>query len=325
MPSALVSGANGFIASHLVKQLIDQGYTVIGTVRKDESGKDLASKFPKNFSYEIVGSLEEKGVFDAVFKKHPEIEYFFHTASPAKFTADDIEKEIILPAISGTELAFYGALRHGKNLKHFTLTSSVVTLFEPGDSTTVVNEKLWNTLTIEKGKTNGIIGYCTSKKLAEKRFWELAGKEKPHFTVNTVLPPYVFGPQSFDQYAAGGVNLTADFIVGLLKLKEGDSVPEMGDHWADVRNVAASHVASLRPETHGKRLIVGNPKTFSLNEALNIINKNFPELHLPKGDPSKPLPEPYLDLAASNALLKIDYIPFEKTVTDAISQYLKVN
>ena len=41
----LVTGANGYIAIWVVKTLLDQGYSVRGTVRSLEKGKHLMSLF----------------------------------------------------------------------------------------------------------------------------------------------------------------------------------------------------------------------------------------------------------------------------------------
>ena len=39
--TVFVSGASGFIAQTLVKQLIEKGYKVVGTVRSNEKGNSL--------------------------------------------------------------------------------------------------------------------------------------------------------------------------------------------------------------------------------------------------------------------------------------------
>ena len=102
-----VSGATGFIAQHIVKDLIEKGYKVIGSVRSAEKGDQLAKNLNSdNFSYEIVKDIAEPNAFDESLKKHPEVEYFMHTASPFHFNTSDIEKDLLLPAVEGTKNAF---------------------------------------------------------------------------------------------------------------------------------------------------------------------------------------------------------------------------
>ena len=61
----LVTGASGFIASHIVKQLLEQGYDVRGTVR---STKNLDKyKWLTSMADELDGDLElvEGNLLDA--------------------------------------------------------------------------------------------------------------------------------------------------------------------------------------------------------------------------------------------------------------------
>ena len=56
----LVSGANSYIAMWVVQNLLDQGYTVRGTVRSAEKGehlKKLFSKFGKKLEIIVVEDI----------------------------------------------------------------------------------------------------------------------------------------------------------------------------------------------------------------------------------------------------------------------------
>ncbi len=63
MPSAkppakvLVTGTNGFIATWIVKVLIDRGYSVVGTVRSVPKGTFMKQQFGDKFEFAIVGGL----------------------------------------------------------------------------------------------------------------------------------------------------------------------------------------------------------------------------------------------------------------------------
>lgn len=79
-----VTGATGFIATELVKQLLEKGYDVRGTVRslKNEENvahlKALDAALPGNLTLHEADLLQE-GSFDNVVKGS---DYVFHTASP---------------------------------------------------------------------------------------------------------------------------------------------------------------------------------------------------------------------------------------------------
>lgn len=147
--TVLISGANGFIAQQLVSQLLAKGDKVIGHVRSEEKGKQLAKIVDNpNFSYVVVPVVDSKGAFDDVLKQNPDVETFYHTASPVSFADDDVEKNIILPAIHGTKYVLESLKEHAPQLKHFVYTSSVVAQFDvlaPTD----ITEETWAPITYE--------------------------------------------------------------------------------------------------------------------------------------------------------------------------------
>ena len=73
--TVFVSGASGFIAQTLVKQLIEKGYKVVGTVRSNEKGDFLkenlkaAKLASENLTWEIVKDNSIKEAFDKALKK----------------------------------------------------------------------------------------------------------------------------------------------------------------------------------------------------------------------------------------------------------------
>ncbi|GME83833.1 unnamed protein product [Ambrosiozyma monospora] len=106
--TVLVTGATGFIALHVVDQLLAKGYTVIGTARSETKYKPLLDEFAKEYpegklSYEIVTDISVDDAFDGVLKKHPEIKYVLHTASPFSFGLNqDFKTAYLDPAVNGT-------------------------------------------------------------------------------------------------------------------------------------------------------------------------------------------------------------------------------
>lgn len=55
--TVLVTGASGFVATHVIKALIDQDFTVRGTVRKASRGEYLKGLFGHKFEYVIVEDM----------------------------------------------------------------------------------------------------------------------------------------------------------------------------------------------------------------------------------------------------------------------------
>ena len=141
----LLSGASGFIAGHILKLLIDSGYTVVGTVRSEGKGEFLKKLYPKNFEYAIVEDISEPNAFDAVFQANPDFTYVLHTASPFTFNATSAEKDFLRPAVQGTLSILNSTKVYGLNVKKVVVTSSfaaVISLNPDEDSSVVYTEDL---------------------------------------------------------------------------------------------------------------------------------------------------------------------------------------
>ena len=325
--TVFVSGATGFIAQHVIKQLIEKGYKVVGSVRSEAKGKKVQKNFgSENFQYEIVEDLETVGAFDSALKKHPEVTVFLHTASPVTFEAEDNEKDIILPAINGTVNVLKAIKATAPQVDRVVITSSVASQRTFSNPSAPVTEDTWNDITYEQAKSDSVAAYYGSKTFAEKAGLDFVKNEKPHFTISTVHPVFVFGPQAFDLEAKGELNVTNTFISGLLKLKEGSSasVPTNSGTFIDVRDVAAAHIIEIEKPSHGLRVLVKN-EDFNSQSLLNIVNKNFPELGLIKGDPEALVEKKRITDAKSRAYLGLDYIGIEKSVVDTVKQYIATN
>ncbi|CAH2353978.1 putative NADPH-dependent methylglyoxal reductase Grp2p [[Candida] railenensis] len=325
--AAFVSGATGFIAQHIIKQLLEKGYSVVGSVRNESKGETLKKNFATDkFSYEIVEDLETVGAFDTALKKHPEVTIFLHTASPVTFDVEDNEKDIILPAINGTVNVLKAIKATAPQVNKVVITSSVASQRTFSNPSALVSEDTWNDITYEQAKSDSVAAYYGSKTFAEKAAIEFVKNEEPHFTISTVHPVFVFGPQAFDSEAKGELNVTNTFISGLLKLKEGSdaSVPTNSGTFIDVRDVAAAHLIEIEKPSNGLRVLVKNVD-FNSQSLLNIINKNFPELGLIKGDPEAPVDKKRITDAKSRAYLGVNYIDIEKSVVDTVKQYVAAN
>ena len=104
--SVFISGASGFIAQHIVENLLKENYTVIGSVRSQEKADRLTRQFGNNpnLQFEIVGDIAKLDAFDNAFSKHgKDIKYVLHTASPFHFNTTEYEKDLLIPALNGTK------------------------------------------------------------------------------------------------------------------------------------------------------------------------------------------------------------------------------
>lgn len=338
--SILISGATGFVALHTIDLLLQKGYKVIGTVRSAAKGDKLVLDFKARYpsaqlSYQIVGDISADGAFDQALKNTAdEVEYVLHTASPFSFGFNqDNEDAYLKPAVNGTVNMLKGIKANAPKVKAVVVTSSFVAVMNLMEPSLVHTEETWNPLTWDQAKDNEAYAYSASKKYAEQAAWDFVKNEKPNFTLTTLTPPYIFGPQTFEEsLALGTLNTSAEILNSMLKTTpaqdgtvfEGNTILA-----ADVRDVAKFHLLPLTDPAkyNGKRLFVVS-SAFSEQKILNIIHKNFPQLD---GKISRGVPEAEAELdsklakydnSKTVALTGETFIPFEKTVVDSIKQIL---
>ena len=83
----LVTGANGYLAVWVVKNYLEAGYSVRGTVRslsKSAFLTDIFSKYGDRFELVVVEDITKDGAFDEAVKG---VDAIAHTASPFHFKA----------------------------------------------------------------------------------------------------------------------------------------------------------------------------------------------------------------------------------------------
>lgn len=168
---SLVTGANGFIASHVVKQLLENGNEVHATVRSTKNKKkikhllDMQDKWPGKLKL-FEADLLKLGSFETPMK---DCSVVYHIASPF-FIENKIrngQKEVVEPALKGTKHVL-NAVERCATVKLVVLTSSVAAIF--GNNADVLNMKN-NTLSTECFNATSSAeynAYLYSKVIAEK-------------------------------------------------------------------------------------------------------------------------------------------------------------
>ena len=111
----LVTGASGYIASHLIKILLERGHKVRGTVRslsnrsKYEFLYRLAPEKNDNLTL-VEADLTDRASWPAAVEG---CEYIFHIASPIPPYVPKDENELIGPAVAGTVNVLEAAAEKG--------------------------------------------------------------------------------------------------------------------------------------------------------------------------------------------------------------------
>ncbi|ODV83153.1 hypothetical protein CANARDRAFT_30245 [[Candida] arabinofermentans NRRL YB-2248] len=331
--TVFISGATGYIAKHVIDQLLSKGYTVVGTVRSTDKGEKLLKQFKSNkkLSYEVVSSLEKPGAFDDALIKHPEVTIFLHTASPVTFSSEDPVNDVFIPAVEGTKNAMTSIKKHAPQVTTVVMTSSVAAVINtynillPGFK---YNENSWNPVLAKDAAKGGSWAYRASKAHAEALARKFVDEEKPNFKLTTICPSFVFGPQLFDDDVVETMNFSAEIINSLLKLKKDDEIPMTYSSYIDVRDTAKAHIVGFENEKcHGTRLIISEDK-FESNQILKLIHDNYPQFKVKIPQPGEIDVEklegtPTLINDTSKELVGFKFIKLDKLVTDTVDQFLR--
>ncbi|MGC9450901.1 MAG: SDR family oxidoreductase [Oceanipulchritudo sp.] len=267
----LVTGASGYLAGELVRQLLQAGHTVHGTVRdpgdpeKARPLKELAANHPGNLEL-FPADLLEPGSFEEAMKG---CEVVFHTASPFLLRFDDARKDLIEPAVQGTRNVLR-AVNRIASVRRVVLTSSTAAIY--GDNADIrkargplFTEADWNA-TSDLGHKP----YSYSKTLAEREAWKIAG-EQSRWDLVVINPSLVLGPAIRPRTTSGSFVLMKRLADGTLRA----GVADYPFGVVDVREVGEAHLrAGMDPRIPSARYILSGHNS-GLPELAAILRMNF--------------------------------------------------
>ncbi len=280
----LATGATGFVAGWLIKKLLEQGLTVHGTVRNPDNEQKLAhlkeieSSTSGNIRFFKADLLDEGSFAEAM----EGCELVYHTASPFTTSVNDPQKQLIEPALKGTENVLFQA-NETSSVKRVVLTSSCAAMYT--DATEIqhtpngeLTEEVWNTTSSLEYQP-----YSYSKVLAEKRAWEI-NQSQSQWDLVVINPCLVLGPAlNASSITSESYNILKQMGDGTMKL----GAPRMGIGLVDVREVAEAHVkAGFTPEAHGRYITCAH-NTNILEIAKTLLPKYGDDYPIP----IKPLPK----------------------------------
>jgi dihydroflavonol-4-reductase len=279
----LVSGANGFIASHSIAVLLAQGDTIIGTVRNPadaiRNGHLLALPGATDRLQLVSADLTDTDPFAACTA----VDAVLHMASPYVMDVNDAQRDLVDPAVNGT-LAMLRAAAQSPRIKRVVLTSSMAAITDEPDGR-LLTEADWN-----DKSTLARNPYYFSKALAERAAWDFMAEHKPGFDLIVINPFMVVGPAMTPE-----INTSNQIFVDMAKGKY-PAIMALEWGFVDVRDVAQAHVRAIDATGAAGRYIcaAGNR---DMAQVVALIRN--------AGASAKKLPRMKLDGAIGTALMKL--------------------
>lgn len=333
MSTVLLTGANGFVAATILRKLLERGHTVVGTVRSESKTKYLreqhkAAVNADKLKFAIVEDITVDGAFDEVLRSY-QFDAVLHTSSPFHYNIQDIDKELLQPAIKGTTGILDSIHRVAPSVKRVVITSSFAAIVDrsqgnrPGK---VYSEEDWNPTTYEEGLKDIGSGYYASKALAERAAWDFLKEKKPSFTITALCPPMVYGPPEQEVPSMAKLN-TSD--LDIYNIFNGTAGPNYGVWiWTDVRDLSEAHVLAINSEAAANQRYLISQGNFSPQMFVDYIWKHYPERAAAKGiqkyTPGKYYPDEgnySVDNSKSVRELGLKYTPLDETLKDTLKKF----
>lgn len=256
-----VTGATGYLAGEIVRQLLGEGHRVRGTTRDPERAwraRHVTGVPGADERLELVeADLMSPGDFEAAVDGCAAV---IHTASPYLTDAADPQRELVDPAVRGT-LAVLEACAGSGAVRRVVITSSFAAMTEKPDGR-VYDGSDWNTTsTLDRNP------YYLAKVAAERAAWQFVEETAPGFDLVAINPPLILGPSLIPSLNTSGRVLTG--------LTDGTWPGIVGITYGvvDVRDAAAAHIRALeRPEANGRYLTAAGVR--SLREMVDVLEAN---------------------------------------------------
>jgi len=244
--TTLVTGATGFVGSHVTRQIVNAGHTVRVLVRASSNSKLLEGLAVERAQGDLCDGASLERALRGVRR-------VFHVAADYRLWARN-PGEIYQSNVEGTRLLLEAARRAG--VERFVYTSTVATIAVPPHGGSLPNEQT-------RAALDQMVGhYKRSKFLAEQEAIRAASAGVPVVIVNPTAP---VGPGDWKPTPTGRIIL--DFLNGKMP-----AYVDTGLNVVAVEDVAAGHLLAAEHGRVGERYILGG-RNMTLKQILDALAK----------------------------------------------------
>lgn len=278
-----VTGATGYVGSHVVNAFLEAGFPVRAAVRSPEDqGKTahlvaMAERHQTTLSLHHA-DLHTTGSFDEALAG---CEGLIHVAAVARLSAPEPQRQIVDPSVTGARNVLEAATRQG--VRRVVLTSSIAAVGNYRSSQQrPLTEDDWNeTATLESDP------YGLAKREAERFAWRES--EGAPWDLVVINPGMVMGPVFNKRHSRASPIFVRDIL-----RKANPAHPKICLPIVDARDVAFAHLAAYRrPDATGRHIVASENRW--IREIAETLTAEYPD----RGLRTSELPNVVVKLAAT--------------------------
>lgn len=343
--TVMVTGANGYIAAHVVALLLTRGYKVIGTVR-NLSKRDLVLRTHKtcpnagNLSVLVVQDISKSTDYmTALSTAGATPAAIVHLAAPFSYNISNFEEDLMIPSVAGTTAILETAeVLQGTGMQRLVHMNSFACIYDanlgPRPEYTYT-ERDWSPLSYDDGKnaSDAPIAYRASKAVAEKRAYAFIDErhDKVTFDLVSLCPAMVFGPYINAEAVPSRVEDFGESVKIVWSViaagRDRPVPPTKGPVWVDVRDVAEATLKALEKRSAGGERYLLAAGTYCNQEiADEVRHLEMGQASVPVGTPGAKECDSHFGVDSSKAVKQLDlkWTSLKESLADLVPQLFSV-
>ncbi|KAK4065597.1 hypothetical protein Trihar35433_7717 [Trichoderma harzianum] len=321
-----ITGATGYIGTHLVGDVLKAGHRVRVAVRSQEKSQLIKELYPSatdKIEYAVVPDMSQPAAYQDALKG---VSYVFHLAGAMVDKGVELERDFVDPAVNGT-LSILESAKKEPSIRKVAIVSSFLSLMpmdgvmrNPFHIKANTGEKFAvdYKMAFPEGLPGQLLKYQTGKIVAHQAYRDWIKKENPKFTVVSVHPSQVFGPSLVQKSSSelSGVN----FLMWMTLQSDAPLTPYL---MVDVRDVSLALARIIDADVpSGTELPITGP-LYTWKQYASFISSKYPSLAIkfaPQEEPTMTM-----DRDVTDKYLKVNWTPPEETITAFVDQQIALS